>query len=97
MDTLLGLLAFPLLLAVPLGYAVVQVKMLRRRAGDWRLASAVPLLGWAVWVATFAYDVSLDPTSHNLFPFEVLIGAGTSLLYLCCLGLLRRLARRPAG
>ena len=47
-------------------------------------------------MAKFAWDVTLDPTSHNLFPFELLIGAGMALLYLCCLALLRRLAEGRA-
>ena len=67
--------------------------MLRRWASGWRMAAALPLLGRAVWVATFAWDVSLDPTSHNLFPFEILIGAGAALLYLGCLAVIRRVSR----
>lgn len=94
MDTLLGLLAFPLLLAVPVAYLAVQAKLLRRWVSGWRMAAALPLLGWAVWVATFAWDVSIDATSHNLLPFEILIGAGASLLYLGCLAVVRWAAQR---
>lgn len=93
MDTLIGLLAIPLLLGLPLAYAGLQVLVLRRWAGGWRLAAALPVLGWTLWAANFAYDVGRDPTSHNLFPFEVLIGAGAAAGYLACLALLRRIAR----
>ena len=41
-------------------------------------------------------DVTVDATSHNLFPFELLIGTSGALLYLCCLALLRRLAEGRA-
>jgi hypothetical protein len=91
MDTLIGLLAFPLLFGLPLAYAWLQVRVLRRWTGPWRLAAALPLPGWTIWTANFARDVNLDPTSHNLFPFEVLMGAGVAAGYLGCLALARRL------
>jgi hypothetical protein len=84
MDTLLGLLAFPVLLGVPLLYAYLQGRLLRRWTGGWRLVAGLPLLGWATWVGKFARDVTLDPTSHNLFPFEVLIGTCAAMAYLGC-------------
>ena len=96
MDTVLGLFAFPVLLGIPIGYAWAQAKLLRRWAGAWRLAAGLPLLGWAIWVGNFACDVTRDPTSHNLFPFEVLIGAGMALLYLGGLAVLRRLTMGQA-
>ena len=70
-------------------------RLLRRWAGAWRLAAGLPLLGWAIWGGNFARDVTRDPTSHNLFPFEVLIGAGMALLYLGGLAVLRRLTLGP--
>ena len=91
MDMVLGLFAFPVLLGIPMGYAWAQAKLLRRWAGAWRLAAGLPLRGWAIWAGNFARDVTRDPTSHNLFPFEVLIGAGMALLYLGGLAVLRRL------
>jgi hypothetical protein len=93
MDTLLGLLAVPVLFGLPLAYAGLQVLVLRRWAGGWRLAAALPVLGWTLWAANFAYDVGRDPTSHNLFPFEVLMGAVAAAGYLGCLALLRRIRR----
>ena len=49
-----------------------------------------------MWVARFAWDTTLDPTSHNLFPFEILIGAAAALLYLAVLAG-ARLAARAIG
>jgi hypothetical protein len=91
MNTLIGLLVFPLLFGLPLAYAWLQVRVLRRWAGPWRLAAALPLPGWAIWGANFARDVTLDPSSHNLFPFEVLMGAGAAAVYLGCVALARQL------
>jgi hypothetical protein len=79
------LLGFVVLLGVPLGYLALQVRLLRRWHGGWRLAAAAPLPFWLVWAARFAWDPTVDPTSHNLFPFEILIGAAAALLYLAVL------------
>jgi hypothetical protein len=96
MDMVLGLLAMPVLLAVPAVYLWLQVRLLRRWAGAWRLAAALPAVGWSVWLAGFVRDVAADPTSHNLFPFEIMIGVALAGFYLGCLALARRLLR-PVG
>jgi hypothetical protein len=80
-----------LLPAVPIGYGVLQVMALRRWRGRFRLAAAVPLPGWGAWLANLIRDLSIDPTSHNLFPFEILIGAVAALVYLALLAIFRRL------
>jgi hypothetical protein len=97
METVPGLLALPLLFGLPLAYGWQQLRVLRRWPGGWRLAAAMPLPGWGVWAGSFAHDVSRDPTSHNLFPFEILMCAAVAALYLGGLALLRRLARAPPG
>lgn len=85
------LILVQLLLLAPVGYLALQVIILRRWRGGFRLAAALPCLGWLIWAARFVHDVSLDPTSHNLFPFEMLIGVIASLGYLGVLAVLRRL------
>ena len=50
---------------------------------------ALMLLGWAGWGGMLARDLATDPTSHNLFPFEIMIGVALALAYLGCLALVR--------
>lgn len=88
---MLGLL---ILLGVPLGYLALQRRALAAWRGGFRLAAALPLPGWIVWGAKLALDLARDPTSHNLFPFEVLIGAAMALAYLGLLAGLRQLTAR---
>jgi hypothetical protein len=88
MIELVGLL---LVLAVPLGYVALQLRALVSWHGPARLAALLPLLGWTVWGVSFARDVARDPTSHNLFPVEILLGAGAALVYLGLVMVLRRL------
>jgi len=40
-------------------------------------------------------DITRDPASHNLFPFEVLIGAAVALPHLGLLAVAKRLCRGP--
>lgn len=89
------MVAFLLLLGAPIGYLLVQARLLARWRGGFQAAAALPLLGWGVWGSLFVRDVARDPTSHNLFPFEILIGVAVALPYLGLLAGVRRLCRGP--
>lgn len=52
--------------------------MLRRWQGGWRIAAALPATLMAFVVLRIVVGVSLDPTSHNLWPFEILIAGASS-------------------
>lgn len=75
-----------LLLVPPLGYVLAQRAALRWQGG-WRMASLAPLAGWALWTLNFAVDVARDPSSHNLLPFEILMGVLLALGWLGALAL----------
>jgi hypothetical protein len=49
-------------------------------------------LAAVVYVAKFALDVSIDPTSHNMFPFELILVSLIGLAYLCVCALGRKVA-----
>ena len=66
---------------------------LRRWHGGWRMAAAVPTAIMGFVVLRFIVDVSSDPTSHNLWPFELMM---TSLLNLGVMAVLL-IARRVMG
>ena len=64
---------FMLLIAVlALGFIVAEGWALVRWQGIWRWLAGVPLLLVSVVVLRIIVDTSADPTSHNLWPFEVL-------------------------
>jgi hypothetical protein len=66
--------------------------------GGWRLAAAVPAALMAFVVLRIVIDVARDPTSHNLWPFEVLIWGAASVAAIGALALVRRLrGARRAG
>lgn len=62
-----------------------------RWQGGWRLAAAVPGAIMALFVLRLLVDAARDPTSHNLWPFEVLMVGGLSTVIIGILLVARRL------
>jgi hypothetical protein len=58
--------------ALALGFIVAEGWALVRWQGIWRWLAGVPLLLVSIVVLRIIVDTSADPTSHNLWPFEVL-------------------------
>lgn len=61
-----------LIAALVLGFVLAEGWALVRWQGIWRWLAVVPLLLVGVIVLRIIVDTSADPTSHNLWPFEVL-------------------------
>lgn len=83
---------FALLLLVAAGYIRLQVRAARDWEGLFGFAGKAPLAGWALWSALFAADIMRDPTSHSLWPFEVVMGLVLASLYLMAISGMRRIA-----
>ncbi|QJR09511.1 hypothetical protein DSM104443_00555 [Usitatibacter rugosus] len=62
--------------------------------GPWRWLAALPLVVMAVVVGRIVIDTSRDPTSHNLWPFEILMFGGGGLAFFATLVMLRRVLGR---
>jgi hypothetical protein len=61
-----------------------------RWQGKWRLLAGLPLLAAGLWTLKVAVDLCLDSTSHNLLPFEYILGAMAVAPYMAILWLVRR-------
>jgi len=59
--------------------------------GGWRIAAAVPAAVVGFVVLRILIDTARDPTSHNLWPFEILIFGTVALVIIGVLKLARRL------
>ena len=90
-----GVLMFGFMLAV-LGLLVGSVAApawgLWKWRGGWRVAAAVPAAVIAFVILRIIIDTARDPTSHNLWPFEILIYGSLSLAAMGGLALVRRFA-----
>jgi hypothetical protein len=62
--------------------------------GGWRLAAAVPAAMMAFIVLRIMVDVGRDPTSHNLWPFEILQVGALSVVVMAVLWVARKLSGR---
>jgi len=72
---------------------VMPVRALFRWRGGWRIAAAVPAALMGFVIVRLLVGVSADPTSHNLWPFEILMVGLLSTVIMVVL----TLARRAAG
>jgi hypothetical protein len=77
-------------LAIGIGSLALPLRALRRWDGAWRVAAAVPLLWIGFVVLRIAVGTASDPTSHNLWPFEILYAGVVSLVLIGALTLARR-------
>lgn len=64
-----------------------------RWRGGWRIAAAVPAALMTFVVLRIAIDTTRDPTSHNLWPFEVLIAGAESVGAMIVLAIVRTFRR----
>jgi hypothetical protein len=63
-----------MLAVAALGFGGVAAPLwaIRRWRGGWRVAAAVPAVMTGFVVLRIIFDTAGDPTSHNLWPFEIL-------------------------
>jgi len=74
-----------------LGFAAPAWGIWRWRGG-WRLAAIAPAAVMAFVVLRLMFDVARDDTSHNLWPFEILMYGGFSTAAMAVLWLVRKLS-----
>ena len=67
------------------GFLVAEVFALIRWRGIWRLGALLPLFLVGTIIVRIVVDTQADPTSHNLWPFAVVM---CSFLALAILGVL---------
>jgi hypothetical protein len=73
------------------GFAAPAWGMWRWRGG-WRIAAAVPAAMMAFVVLRIMIGVARDPTSHNLWPFEILQAGALSVVVMVMLLVARKLS-----
>jgi len=82
--------------AVPAAVVSIAAAALAKTSRDeWKLLAWVPVLPLALWAVFIAWGVTRDRTSHNLWPFELVIWGALSLVLFGAFAVGRRLAERP--
>lgn len=80
-------------LALGLAGIVLPIRALFRWRGGWRMAAAVPAALMGFVVLRIMVGVAIDPTSHNLWPFEILTVGFLGVVIMAVLMLVRRTAK----
>lgn len=62
-----------------------------RWRGGWRVAAILPAAIMVFVVLRIFFDTARDPTSHNLWPFEILMWGGFSCAWMLLAALVRKL------
>jgi hypothetical protein len=81
------------MLALLVGSLALPAWGLWRWRGGWRAAAAVPMAVMAFVVLRIVVDTARDPTSHNLWPFEILMWGGSCVALMLALKFARRVLR----
>jgi hypothetical protein len=71
--------------ALGIGGVAAPLWAIRRWRGGWRVAAAVPAVMTGFVVLRIIFDTAGDPTSHNLWPFEILQVGMLSLVVIAVL------------
>ncbi|HEU4670043.1 MAG TPA: hypothetical protein VFR91_05025 [Dyella sp.] len=79
-----------LMFAIAIGGVALPAWACWRWRGGWRLAAAVPAALMVLVVGRIVTGVAADPTSHNLWPFELLIAGVPAMLAIGVMALLHR-------
>lgn len=89
----LGALA---LFCVPAAVAAIAAHRLSRSSRDeWQVAAWLPVIPLAVWGPYITIATTRDPTSHNLWPFELVAWSLLTLVLFGAVLIARRLLARP--
>ena len=63
----------------------------------WRLWAAIPLAAMGFVVLRIMLGTAIDPTSHNLWPFEILMAGACSVAAMAVISVLRWRQRKPSA
>jgi hypothetical protein len=77
-------------LALLFGGIAIPLRAMWKWRGGWRMAAAVPIALMGFVVARIIIGTPIDPTSHKLWPFEILMWGTVSLLILGGIAVVRR-------
>ncbi|HVS77488.1 MAG TPA: hypothetical protein VHE11_11175 [Steroidobacteraceae bacterium] len=79
-----------IMLALVLAGVGVPLWSVWKWRGGWKVAAAVPAAVVVFVVLRIILDTARDPTSHNLWPFEIVMFSAGAL---ACIGVLRAVRR----
>ena len=86
-----------LVLGMPFLAFLLPILAMRRWQGVWRWLAALTMAPIAYDILRIVTGLAADPTSHNLFPLEMILWSAPGLFALCLLWLIRLPLRPRSG
>lgn len=80
-----------------IGFVAAEAAALRYWQGGWQVLALVPLVIVAAVLLVVVIDSWRDPSSHNLWPFEIALWCGAGLVVLGVVAGVRAMATRKDG
>ena len=77
-----------------MAFVIYEIKYIKKWQGVWRYVMAIPLLLMAGVILNIIIGVSINSSSHNLFPFEQLIWLCIALIVKFVLVIIRKIIRK---
>lgn len=90
-------MALVIILAIIALFVALEVIALRRMKGAWRLIACIPAAALIVIIMIIVVGILLDPTSHNLWPLEILMWSAGGSAFLGLLFGVRALVKKIRG
>lgn len=90
----MDILFFILFATLITAFMVSEIMLIRRWNGGWRIAALLPGAAFLAVVINIAIGTSLDRTSHNLWPMELVLWSTGGLAYLGVLVLIHKIKHR---
>jgi hypothetical protein len=86
----------PVILAAALFFGAIflDVVLIRRWRGWWRGAACLPIAVLVAWAVFIVVSILREPSSHNLWPLELILWAAGALAALGLLALLKRITHK---
>jgi len=84
-----------MLLMLALGFISLAAPIwaFRKWHGLWRMTTLVPIAVMLFIIFRLLIDTSHDPTSHNLWPFEIIIGCVFNMMIMAILLIIRKIMK----
>ena len=75
-------------------FIFLDIISIRRWQKIWRILALLPGIAVIVVILNIVFGVWRDPTSHNLWPFEIILWSAGGLVFLGVLSLVKKIAKK---
>ena len=90
----MGVIFSLVIIVLIFSFVVLEVTSVRRSHGAWRWFALLPGIAIVIVVLNIIIGTLIDRTSHNLWPFEIIIWSAGGLVYLGVFWLVRKVVEK---